>query len=95
MTNGERLVYFRDAVLARSGGYERGCPPKHTPHAPPTHPPPGDLVFWAKLNKGACKQIAATRSEAVNASWSPCGRWGGGLTGFDLGGLTPGFDHRG
>ncbi|KIY91464.1 Eukaryotic translation initiation factor 2A [Monoraphidium neglectum] len=36
---------------------------------------PGDLVFWSKLNKGACKQIAATRSEAVNASWSPCGRY--------------------
>lgn len=41
------------------------------------HPNPlaGDLVFWVKLNKGVCKQMAATRSEAVTAAWSPCGRY--------------------
>ena len=32
-------------------------------------------MIWTKLNKGACKQLAATRSEAVSASWSPCGRY--------------------
>lgn len=41
---------------------------------PPT-PTAGDLVFWVKLNKGVCKQMAATRSEAVSAAWSPCGRY--------------------
>ena len=32
-------------------------------------------MFWVKLNKGVCKQMAATRSEAVTAAWSPCGRY--------------------
>jgi translation initiation factor 2A len=33
------------------------------------------MLFYNKLAKGVCKQMGATRSEAVSASWSPCGRY--------------------
>lgn len=35
----------------------------------------GDIVLFNKLSKGNCKQMGATRSEAVSCSWSPDGRY--------------------